>query len=651
MVTRSARKGIASSAALAAGAAALALLLAPPNADAISAKQAGKIAIKTLKVKKLGEQVALFAEPKALKKGTVVDEAGTQGEIPSKPTVLEGTRLKQKAYMFWLDSEYGAEFEHPSTILLLDAKSGRVIKRKDALWWPLVNGKPPAYFASSEAYLSDKFQVYAGQPQVESSADTPNVRRAGRLAQPRLPVGTFANDCMVMIGDRLSPTFKGSFTAMKKWADKAGIQTSNAINAEDLTNDIADFIAHGCKDVFIYVAGHGVPPDGWQPSGPVPEGFQLKTGPAAVELGGKFVFDGKTDKTTWQPQQLTPADLDKILKGFAVSNPKIEFKIKIDACFAGRFKDLKSNKNLRVLELSSAENQTSQGFLGHWEVKHKNTGKVVKWITVADNPDGATEFTNGDIHGLNAWGESTAEMTQHPGLAGAIERSLELGKAFNITFGTIPQGEPGHTDPEVYTNLPLASTAGSAPTAVFGFSPNSPPSAPKKGQTITFDGSSSSDPDGDIRIYEWDFGDGTKGFGDVVSHSFPTPGIYPVKLTVTDSHANTSTLIQQVMVSGAGSKVGAVSGDPCDIVSGYVDINIPSYAEGANATLTSPFDCPGRSITNIVVSTVMGPYIGTPPEDAMDEWGQPRNHLHITFDVAGSIGPGTGSYAFTATWN
>lgn len=66
---------------------------------------------------------------------------------------------------------------------------------------------------------------------------------------------------------------------------------------------------------------------------------------------------------------------------------------------------------------------------------------------------------------------------------------------------------------------------------------------------VAFDGSASFDADGDIRIYEWDFGDGTKGFGPQVEHIYTKVGNYNVKLTVTDSQANTNTT--QAVVAAA----------------------------------------------------------------------------------------------------
>jgi len=51
---------------------------------------------------------------------------------------------------------------------------------------------------------------------------------------------------------------------------------------------------------------------------------------------------------------------------------------------------------------------------------------------------------------------------------------------------------------------------------------------------ITFDATGSSDPDGQILHYIWDFGDGNEGAGENIRHSYSTKGEYTVRLTVRD---------------------------------------------------------------------------------------------------------------------
>jgi len=58
---------------------------------------------------------------------------------------------------------------------------------------------------------------------------------------------------------------------------------------------------------------------------------------------------------------------------------------------------------------------------------------------------------------------------------------------------------------------------------------------------VRFDASSSHDPDGAIAEYEWDFGDGSRGAGVSISHTYETAGTFTVALTVTDDGGKTAT--------------------------------------------------------------------------------------------------------------
>jgi chitodextrinase len=62
------------------------------------------------------------------------------------------------------------------------------------------------------------------------------------------------------------------------------------------------------------------------------------------------------------------------------------------------------------------------------------------------------------------------------------------------------------------------------------------PSAPKEHDDIFFDASTSSDPDGHIVSYTWQWGDGTTGSGRQTTKSYDFAGTYSVVLTVTDAY-------------------------------------------------------------------------------------------------------------------
>jgi uncharacterized protein (DUF362 family) len=75
------------------------------------------------------------------------------------------------------------------------------------------------------------------------------------------------------------------------------------------------------------------------------------------------------------------------------------------------------------------------------------------------------------------------------------------------------------------------------PNAVAVANPTAGPATPPL--FVNFDGSGSSDPDGSIADYAWDFGDDTTGSGATTSHTYTVPDTYLVTLTVTDDDGAT----------------------------------------------------------------------------------------------------------------
>ncbi|MGH7601195.1 MAG: PKD domain-containing protein, partial [bacterium] len=73
-------------------------------------------------------------------------------------------------------------------------------------------------------------------------------------------------------------------------------------------------------------------------------------------------------------------------------------------------------------------------------------------------------------------------------------------------------------------------------------------------ETITFDASQSSDPDGQITQYRWELGDGGTSNLTVATHAYSQPGTYTVRLTVTDNQGATGQVQGQVVITGGGNQ-------------------------------------------------------------------------------------------------
>ncbi|MDD5263263.1 MAG: PKD domain-containing protein [Candidatus Bipolaricaulis sp.] len=94
------------------------------------------------------------------------------------------------------------------------------------------------------------------------------------------------------------------------------------------------------------------------------------------------------------------------------------------------------------------------------------------------------------------------------------------------------------------------------PTAWLRRRPNEPPipafsalpADPEAGTPVQFRASGSADPDGQIRVLVWDFGDGAVGEGPSVDHAYAAAGIYDVVLTVSDDRGAAVSLTLPVTV-------------------------------------------------------------------------------------------------------
>jgi PKD repeat protein len=97
-----------------------------------------------------------------------------------------------------------------------------------------------------------------------------------------------------------------------------------------------------------------------------------------------------------------------------------------------------------------------------------------------------------------------------------------------------PAGTPTDTPRPPDAAVSANTTSGSAPL------------------TVAFDGSASSDPDGNITSYTWTFDDlSPPAEGERVVHTFEAPGTYEVTLTVVDGAGQQDTAAVTVEVSAA----------------------------------------------------------------------------------------------------
>ncbi len=122
--------------------------------------------------------------------------------------------------------------------------------------------------------------------------------------------------------------------------------------------------------------------------------------------------------------------------------------------------------------------------------------------------------------------------------------------------------------------------------------------------SCTFDGSGSSDSDGSIASYAWDFGDGATSTDAKPSHEYTANGTYTVKLTVTDNRGGTDSATKQVTVhKNAAPKAAFVS--DCTNLACTFDGSSSSDSDGSVASYAWDFG-DGKTSTEAKPSHTFG---------------------------------------------
>jgi thermitase len=135
----------------------------------------------------------------------------------------------------------------------------------------------------------------------------------------------------------------------------------------------------------------------------------------------------------------------------------------------------------------------------------------------------------------------TGAFLPSPALRDAVTNAILLNADQSGALGQNMLAWTGWGRLNLYAALGGSGGNNTPPVADFSYSSN--------GLSCDFDASTSSDNDGTIVSYEWDFGDQYTDSGAAPSHAYSNVGNYRVILTVTDDKGATDSVFQDVTVS------------------------------------------------------------------------------------------------------
>lgn len=177
----------------------------------------------------------------------------------------------------------------------------------------------------------------------------------------------------------------------------------------------------------------------------------------------------------------------------------------------------------------------------------------------------------------------------------------------------------GTIDEVAVYNAPLTEAQVASHWSLSGFGPPPPNQLPTatfseaaNRLAVNFDGAASSDPDGTIASYEWNFGDGNTGTGAAVAHNYAAEGTYTVTLKVTDNAGGVNETSKDITVTDPNAlPTAAFTSSTTDLTADF-DASSSSDPDGTIALYSWDFG-DGSPVANTAAATHSYAAAGTYP--------------------------------------
>ena len=291
------------------------------------------------------------------------------------------------------------------------------------------------------------------------------------------------------------------------------------------------------------------------------------------------------------------------------------------------------------------------------------------FLTVPDKaPAASFTATPNPVQTHNTVNFNASTSGDPDGTIAKYEWDLDGNGSYETDTGTTPTASQGYASKgSVNVGLRVTDNRGtSATTARLVTVQNSPPSASftaspgptQSGETVSFDASASSDPDGPIAKYAWDLdGNGTyetdTGTTPTASQAYATPGNRTIGLRVTDGDGATATTTQVIAIQNR-PPTASFTATPGLVATGEAvsfDASASSDPDGAIAKYEWDLDGNGTYETNTGATATASQTYATPGNRAVGLRVTDDNGATATTTQAVTIQNHAPAASFTATPN
>ena len=244
-------------------------LTMPSPVAAISAAEATqRVLDQVVQPDTLEQNLLLFQHPTPLAPGDEVRPGFTGGAGDG------GFVVEASSYLFWVDDEPGALFEHDARFVLVDSTTGGISVSNEQ-WWPVLNGVD-LFTDDAEYWNPDNraFSRLAPDPTplefrpADATGAVAQVRREIRVAQTPLVGSLPSGECLLLIngwspGEGAESDLRNDIENWSAFAAQAGYE--EVITVTPPKNKQADFenalrllnANPDCRDVTIFITAHG----------------------------------------------------------------------------------------------------------------------------------------------------------------------------------------------------------------------------------------------------------------------------------------------------------------------------------------------------------------------------------------------------------